>query len=311
MFDIVLELRDQGIDAVELALATQEVGETHTCCLAIEIIAEVEKVRFEQRVIGVLVERGAPTEVDGATKRRAVGAFVPTGIHTIGRHTDLIRHLDVGCRETEQAPALVAEHDSSAYLEGVTEHVVGELYLPPGQGTANRSGADRLVDPIGARDKFARMHREVVQRAEFTEQCNVSRTLPPEVEVLAHHDGLCGQAIDQNALDEVGGTLKRLLFVETYKHRRVDTGGGEELEFLVEVGEQFRRRLGPYDARRMTIEGHHNRAAAEFRRQLLHLSDYCLMPEMHAVIRTDRDDRAFTWPRRLREVSDHLHDSRR
>src|SRR5215213_6640322 len=58
-FDVVLELGHQRVDAVELALAAQEVHEPHLGPLAIEIVGEVEQVGLEQRVVGVLVERGA------------------------------------------------------------------------------------------------------------------------------------------------------------------------------------------------------------------------------------------------------------
>ena len=60
MLDVVLQLRDQGVDAVELALAAQEVGEAHFGALAVQVALEVEQVGLEQRMIGVLVERRPP-----------------------------------------------------------------------------------------------------------------------------------------------------------------------------------------------------------------------------------------------------------
>ena len=46
--DVVLELLDQRVDAVELALAAQEVGELHLGRLAVQVAVEVEQVRLEQ-----------------------------------------------------------------------------------------------------------------------------------------------------------------------------------------------------------------------------------------------------------------------
>jgi hypothetical protein len=64
--DVVLELRDQRVDALELALAAQEGLEPDPRGLAVEVVVEVEQVGLEQRVVGVLVERRPPPEVDGA-----------------------------------------------------------------------------------------------------------------------------------------------------------------------------------------------------------------------------------------------------
>ena len=74
VFDVVAELGADGVDAVELALAAQEVLEADLGLLAVEVAVEVEQVRLEQRVVGVLVERRPPAEVDRArvdARRRA------------------------------------------------------------------------------------------------------------------------------------------------------------------------------------------------------------------------------------------------
>ena len=109
VLDVVLQLADQRIDAVELALAAQEVGEAHLGPLAVEVAVEVEQVRLEQRVVGVLVERRPPAEVDRARVHVAVGPLVPAGVHAVGGQADGVGHLDVGRREAEQPAALVAD----------------------------------------------------------------------------------------------------------------------------------------------------------------------------------------------------------
>ena len=49
MGNVELELGDDRLDAVELALAAQEVGEANLDLLAVEVVVEVEQVRLEQR----------------------------------------------------------------------------------------------------------------------------------------------------------------------------------------------------------------------------------------------------------------------
>ena len=84
-----------------------------------------------------------------------------------------------------------------------------------------------------------------------------------EVEVLAddHHTGL--QAAHEHPVDERLRALRCLVLVERHDHDRVDAGRLQQLELLLGTGQQPRRRLGPHDARRMTIEGHHHRLRTE------------------------------------------------
>ena len=84
--DVEFELGDDRLDAVELALAAEEVGEAHLDVLAVEVVVEVEEVRFEQRRLGVLVERRAPAEVDRTRVLGAVGPLEPPGVHPVGGH---------------------------------------------------------------------------------------------------------------------------------------------------------------------------------------------------------------------------------
>jgi hypothetical protein len=85
VFDVDRQLRDQGVDAVELALTAEELGEADLGGLAVEILVEVEEMRLEQRVIGVFVERRAPPEVDRTGVGLARRALAPAGVDTVGR----------------------------------------------------------------------------------------------------------------------------------------------------------------------------------------------------------------------------------
>ena len=139
--DVVLQLRDERLDAVELALAAQEVDEPHLGPLAVEVAVEVEQVGLEQRVVGVLVERRPPAEVDRRTGARAPSgrSYQPAYTPSAGRQI-VVRHLDVGRREAEQAAALVAvDHDDArAASNGRPSIVVGELDVAAGEGPADR-----------------------------------------------------------------------------------------------------------------------------------------------------------------------------
>jgi hypothetical protein len=83
--NVEFELTLDRFDAVKLALASQELMEANLRPLAIEIALKVEQVGLEQRVIGVLVERRTPAQVDRARVDVTVRALVPRGIHPICR----------------------------------------------------------------------------------------------------------------------------------------------------------------------------------------------------------------------------------
>ena len=121
MFDVVLQLGDQGVDAVELAFAAQEVGEANLGSLAVDVAFEVEQVSFEQRVISMLVERRTPAEVERARVNIAVRSFVPAGVHAVGGNAHDVGYLDIGGREAEQPSALVADDDDASCLERPAE----------------------------------------------------------------------------------------------------------------------------------------------------------------------------------------------
>ena len=167
MLDVLFQLHNQRVDAIELALAAQKVGESNPCSLAVEIVREIEQVSFKERVISVLVEGRAPAQIESARMGNTVGAFVPAGIHAISRHTNLVGDLDVGRWKTELSPALVAAHNRPAHLEGVAEHVVGKFDLSASERTTDSGRTNRLVDAVRAGNKFTRVHVEVVQGTEF------------------------------------------------------------------------------------------------------------------------------------------------
>ena len=85
MGGIEVKLIFQRFDAIELTLASQKMGETHSCSLAVQIGFEVKKVRFEEGAVGMFVESRTTAKVDGARMRFAGWTFVPAGIHPVSR----------------------------------------------------------------------------------------------------------------------------------------------------------------------------------------------------------------------------------
>ena len=191
------------------------------------------------------------------------------------------------------------------------EHGRRQLHLTAGHGAADGGGTDGLVGPVGARHQREWVHLEVVRGAELAQRADVAATPAAEVEVVAHHDGLGGQAVDEHPLREVERFLLRLLRVEADDHGGVDPGACQEFELLVEVGEQLRRALGSHHRGRMPVERDDHRPGADGSSTTTHFGDDRLVTEVHPVVGADGDDGTFAGERGLAEIGHDSHGPRR
>ena len=142
------------------------------------------------------------------------------------------------------------------------EHVRRPGDVAAGEGAADRRRAERLAHPVEPLDQLDRADDEVVAAAELLEQVDVARDDGAEVEVLADDDRAHARARDEDAMDERLRRLVRLVLVERQHDGGVDAGRGEQLEALLRVREQLRRRLRADDHRRVTVERQHHRPGA-------------------------------------------------
>ena len=85
--------------------------------------------------------------------------------------------------------------------------------------------------------------------------------------------------------------LVGLRLVEPDEQGGIDAGGVEQLELLLEIGQQLGRRLGPDDLGRVPVEGDDHRLRSQLLGATPHLGDDGLVAEMHAVVRPDGDHR--------------------
>jgi hypothetical protein len=159
---------------------------------------------------------------------------------------------------------------------------------------------------------------EVELRTHTAQQCHIAAAAVAEVEILAHHDLAGTEAPHEHTFDERLGTLSRLLRIEAHQHGGIDAGGGEQFELLVEIGEQFRGRLGPHHRGRVSIEGDDDRVGAERCGPFAHRGDDRLMTAMHTVVGADGDHRSMCTratfddrPQRTGEIGHHVHGRRR
>ena len=104
-------------------------------------------------------------------------------------------------------------------------------------------------------------------------------------------------AADQHLAHEVFRRLAAAGLVEVQHEREVEVAGGvEQLELLLGRGEELRRRLRPHHLGGMAVEGDAHRGEVARVGQLADEAQHRVVPEVHAVVHTDGDDRAARVP---------------
>ena len=160
--------------------------------------------------------------------------------------------------------------------------------------------------PVGVDERKA-FDVEAEVGSHRAQEVDVAAALVAEVEVLPHDDDLGGQAVHQDLPHELLGRLLGSGLVERDDEAPVEAGGGEELELLLEVGEEPGRGLRAHDGRGMPVEGHDRALQAARRRPLPHRGDHGLVAAVHAVVGTDGDHAPGVGPGPGPDVVKHLH----
>ena len=313
---VATDLLDQRLDAVEPHLAAQPGDEPHLGGLAVEVAVEVEQVGLEQAGVGLLVERGTAPERDGAGVHRSVGALVPAGVDAVGGQEDVAGHRHVGGGEPElAAPVVAVGHDARAPRgDGRAARWRRRGRPRPGRGGSRwswPSAASPAGSPVGVDQREALdLEAEVGAHLRAAGRRCPRRWWPkwkssPTITTLAPR-----QSTSTSCTNSSAGSLDRASS-KVITRQRSTPGGREQLELLVEVGEQAGRRLGPHHRGRVAVEGddgglHARRLAARGP----HLGDHGLVPEVHAVVGADRDDGAGVGSRAAPDVVQHLHRAR-
>ena len=305
-----LELRLERVDAVELALAAQEVGEADVGLLAVEVAVEVEQVGLEQRVVGVLVERRSAPEVDRArvdARRRAARTSRRTRRRRAGRRRSAPRRWRSGTRAGGRAGRRSTTVPRASC--GRPSMRGRQLDLAAGQGPADGRAADRLVDAVAARSTSADrvdVEVELARRAPRAGATLPSRWLP-EVEVVADDD------------DRAPPARRRAPARRTSSGASFDCASSKCITTVASTpvaASSSSRCSGSVsscgaDSGRTIVAGwrsnvtHDRACAVAFGASARDLGDDRLVAEVHAVVGADGDDGALARPRRRVEVGDH------
>ena len=225
--------------------------EAHLGRLAVEVAVEVEQVGLEQRVVGVLVERRPAAEGDGArvhARRRAARTSRRRSRRRAGTRRSAPRRWRWGTRAAGPAGrrATTMPRTSCGRPSMRGRRARRRRRRAPGgwrwtTGSSSPSAPQRRA-AAGSTSKPHSLARARRSRRD------VAPALVAEVEVLADHDA---PGAPRRRRGPRSRSPRRLLASAPRRRARttvrVEPGGGEQLELLLEVGEQLGRRLRPHD----------------------------------------------------------------
>ena len=184
------------------------------------------------------------------------------------------------------------------------------LDVAQGQGGADGGRRD-LVGVVGDLAVRTEQVDPFDGKAGFTahgaQELDVSPTSVTEVEVLPDHDHLGPEAVDQDLADEVLRRLLGTLLVEADDEEQVETGGLQQFQLLLGVGQQQGGALGADQAGGVLVEGDQRGRDPPVSGQLPHPVDDGPVPEMDTVVGPDGDHRATRERRAGPRVPHHLH----
>ena len=205
-------------------------------------------------------------------------------------------HRDVGGGEAELATPTVALDHDPPHLVRATEQLGGGGDVALGRAARGCGWTSRWCRARGAGGRGLEPdaeHLEAELGAHALQERDVAAATLAEVEVGADDDEAGVRGVGEHLAHEVLGRLLAAGLVEVQHVREVEVAGGvEQLELLLGRGEQAGRRLGPHHLGRVTVEGDAHRGEAAGVGELAHEAQHRVVPEVHAVVDADGDDRA-------------------
>ena len=295
---VTRQLGGELLDRVEPAISSNSVLELDPYGFAVEVAVEVEHVDLDQRP-----SRPRRGTSDGDRRRwppggarRCGSRHQMTGVDAVGRHQHRLGDRHVGGGEPEFAATAVAVHDGATHLVGTPEHPVGASRRPWCRArrmavelTCSSSRAGWPSSPTSEWPCTSKpspaAHLAPAAPRHPPRRCPKWKSSPTTMSfTFRQPTSTC--ATKSSADSERSG------LVEVDHHHVVDAGRAEQLQLLVEVGEQAGRRVGPDHLGGMAVEGDHGAAVTTRSGPAHHLGDHRAVSEVEAVVGADGDHRA-------------------
>src|SRR6185503_208877 len=224
-------------------------------------------------------------------------------VDAVGRH-ELWPCLEVGGREPDLLSATRAVHHAPAYDVRASQQTRRGPDVAFGDFLAHDA---RVHDHSFGEHRTDDFDAEAVTPARFDQELDVALAATAEVEIVADHELLRVENVDQESLDAVVGLDLGERAREPLQHGRVHPAGPERLEPVVQRHQQSRRFVWAQHRDRMRLERQCDGGNRALRGVLAHLLQDDLVSAMDAVEVSYGDDGAFEQAPSPLEAADDAH----
>ena len=222
---------------VEAPLAAQAGEEREPQLAVVEVAVEVEQVGLDEHAAA-----GHEGRADAHVGRRRPPAPLAVlldrgaaGVDAVARVDERVLRHQVGGREAELAPALVAVLDDAAELERRAEEAVGLLEVAGHHEAADVGRGDDLAVDLHQR------HHARLEGGLRAQQVGVALGLVAEAEVLPHRHLRGAELGDQDVVDELLRPLGGERAVERDHHELAHAEPGDQVGLDLQRGQELRR----------------------------------------------------------------------
>ena len=268
----------------KLALLADAAEKRHLDLTTIEVARKVEDMHLQRDLLAA--KGGARADVHHAqSPRRLVAYLDPHGIDARGGHeTARVGELDIGRGETELAALLESGHHASAHHVGMAQAARGRLHLARRHMAPTDRGTD--VDALQFEDGVLHhLHPHLAAIGHIVGEA--LGAVVAEAVVVADEEFGHVEPLQQQVVHKLAGGEPRQGRVEMDHGHHVHARSLQEIEFLLQRGEQAGLIVGMEHLAGMLVEGDDHRLAALLPRGLHHMGDEKLMAPVYAVEEAD------------------------
>ncbi|CRM96524.1 hypothetical protein [Pseudomonas sp. 22 E 5] len=254
--------------------------------------------------LAITCNRGPDAYVGDSGPRLAVDVDADE-VNPGQRHTTALE-LHVGGWRAQLARQLLAVQDPSGNAERATEQTLGQGEVGSGQGITHLGTAHAQAVQF---DGLCGFDGKPLVDARMLQEIEIPDAVATKAEVVTDLQMLHAQAINQDAVDELGGAQALQTLVEGQAEDTVHALFCQQLQLVPQAGQAGRRGLGGKVFPRLWLENHHAAGHAQLDRAFAQPSQDSLVATVNTVKVANSGDAAPMLGAQVVETSNQLHNA--
>jgi hypothetical protein len=277
--------------------------ENHRQTPVIQITGKIQKVNF-QVGLAITCNRGSDAYIGDSRPRLAVN--VDTHQVNPGQRYTTALELHVGGWRAQLARQLLAMQYPPGNAERATEQALGQGEVGSGQGVTHLGAAHAQAIEF---DGLCGFDGKPLLDTSLLQEIEIAYAVAPETEVVADLQVLYAETIDEDTINELGGTETLQTLVESQAEDSVHTFFSQQLQFVPQAGQTCRRRFRGEIFPRLWLKNHHAARYVQLDRTLAQPGQDSLVATVNTVKVANSGDAAPMFRAQVVETSNQLHNA--